>query len=160
MYVKWGALSSSKTAVFATHPGKGDKTSRLWQGCHNSAAPHKAHAAGFHLKSVGGREQVSLTPVLSLRLGVPTPGFRIYVYRSDSFYQPSFFAIVLAAYPISLVLQPHRFFTCFIVYSIFKEQVKKISFYIPWQNKGLSVGTKNIFLNIFRCLINHEQCFP
>ena len=43
-------------------PSGGDITGRPWQGCHNSAASFKACAAGFPLKSVGGREKVSLPP--------------------------------------------------------------------------------------------------
>jgi len=48
-------------------PAGGDITGRPWQGCHNSVAPFYSYAAGFPLKSVGGREKVSLTPALSSR---------------------------------------------------------------------------------------------
>ena len=48
-------------------PDGRDITGRPWQGCHNSAASFYSCAAGFPLKSVGGREKVSLAPALSLR---------------------------------------------------------------------------------------------
>lgn len=52
-------------------PGKGDAAGRPWQGCHNSEVPlpvRLANTAGLRLKSVDGREQVSLSAVLSSRL--------------------------------------------------------------------------------------------
>ena len=48
-------------------PDGRDITGRPWQGCHNSAASFYSCAAGFPLKSVGGREKVSLAPALSSR---------------------------------------------------------------------------------------------
>ena len=58
-------------AVFATHPRQGNNTGRLWQGCHNSGVPplvELTYIPGLRRKSVDGREQVSLSAVLSSRL--------------------------------------------------------------------------------------------
>ena len=51
-------------------PAIGDVTGRLWQGCHSTAISllvRLAHTAGLRRKSVDGREQVSLSAVLSSR---------------------------------------------------------------------------------------------
>ena len=64
-------------------PAKGDIASRPWRGCHNSAASFRTCAAGFRLKSVDGREQVSLSPAQSSRPVCQT-GSRTYVDRSAS----------------------------------------------------------------------------
>lgn len=58
-------------AVFAKHPGDEDiAKGRYWRSCRSSAIPLLAGLAnieGFPLKSVGGRESVSLSPALSSR---------------------------------------------------------------------------------------------
>ena len=57
--------------IFATPPDDGDIPGLRWRGCHNSAASFYSCAAGFRLKSVGGCEQVSLSPHGVLALEVP-----------------------------------------------------------------------------------------
>ena len=64
-------------------PDGRDITGRPWQGCHNSAASFYTCAAGFPLKSVGGREKVSLAPALSSRPDCQS-GSKASVHRSDS----------------------------------------------------------------------------
>jgi hypothetical protein len=51
-------------------PTTGVFTGRLWRDCHSSMMPllvGLAHITGLRLKSVGGREQVSLSSALSSR---------------------------------------------------------------------------------------------
>ena len=67
-------------------PAMGDAAGRLWQGCHNSAIPllvRLAHTTGLPLKSVGEREQVSLSAALSLR-PICRIGSRVCVGRSEA----------------------------------------------------------------------------
>ena len=52
------------------NPGEGNDAGRLWQGCHSSRVPllvSLANTPGLRLKSMDGREQVSLSPALSSR---------------------------------------------------------------------------------------------
>ena len=96
-------------------PSGGDIAGRPWQGCHNSAASFKACAAGFPLKSVGGREKVSLTPALSSRPECLS-GSKVCVDRSDSLSHHLLEAIVLAAHLMSLITRvsylQYRIFSC------------------------------------------------
>ena len=77
-------------------PGDGDIAGRPWRDCHNSAASFATCAAGFPLKSVGGREKVSLSPALSSRPGVPLPGLRLALIARTACPSPPK-AVVLAA---------------------------------------------------------------
>ena len=96
-------------------PSGGDIAGRPWQGCHNSAASFKACAAGFPLKSVGGREKVSLTPALSSRPECLS-GSKVCVDRSDSLSHHLLEAIVMAAHLMSLITRvsylQYRIFSC------------------------------------------------
>ena len=64
-------------------PDDGNITGRPWQGCHNSTASFHSCAAGFPLKSVGGREKVSLAPTLSSRPDCQS-GSKTSVHRSGA----------------------------------------------------------------------------
>ena len=96
-------------------PSGGDIAGHPWQGCHNSAASFKSYAAGFPLKSVGGREKVSLTPALSSRPECLS-GSKVCVDRSDSLSHHLLEAIVLAAHLMSLITRvsylQYRIFSC------------------------------------------------
>ena len=73
---------------FSSHlprnPDDGDIPGLRWRGCHNSAASFYSCAAGFRLKSVGGCEQVSLSPHGVLALEVPPPGLRLALIAGNS----------------------------------------------------------------------------
>lgn len=73
---------------FSSHlprnPDDGNITGLRWRGCHNSAASFYSCAAGFRLKSVGGCEQVSLSPHGVLALEVPPPGLRLALIAGNS----------------------------------------------------------------------------
>lgn len=74
-----------------------------------------AHTAGFPLKSVGGREKVSLTPALSSRPECLS-GSKVCVDRSDSLSHHLLEAIVMAAHLMSLITRvsylQYRIFSC------------------------------------------------
>ena len=77
-------LYNSAFITFATPPDDGNTTGLRWRGCHNSAASFYSCAAGFRLKSVGGCEQVSLSPHGVLALEVPPPGLRLALIAGNS----------------------------------------------------------------------------
>ncbi len=80
------------------------------------------NTAGFRLKSVDGREQVSLSPVQVAASWMPIQITRVCVDRSDSFLFTSCLKLsVLAAHPVPLL---YGFCACNIVYSIFKLHMK------------------------------------
>lgn len=77
-------LYNSAFITFATPPDDGNTTGLRWRGCHNSAASFYSCAAGFRLKSVGGCEQVSLSPHGVLAPEVPPPGLRLALIAGNS----------------------------------------------------------------------------
>ena len=107
--------TKSFPSILPRAPDGRDTAGRPWQGCHNSAASFKACAAGFPLKSVGGREKVSLTPALSSRPECLS-GSKVCVDRSDSLSHHLLEAIVLAAHLMSLITRvsylQYRIFSC------------------------------------------------
>ena len=98
-------------------PDGRDITGRPWQGCHNSAASFYSCAAGFPLKSVGGREKVSLAPALSLRpachTGSKAPLIALAACLFTSFKLPSSRR--------ALCRYSRGFRTCNTVYSVFND---------------------------------------
>ena len=98
-------------------PDGRDITGRPWQGCHNSAASFYSCAAGFPLKSVGGREKVSLAPALSSRpachTGSKAPLIALAACLFTSFKLPSSRR--------ALCRYSRGFRTCNTVYSVFND---------------------------------------
>ena len=70
-------------SILPRAPDGRNTAGRPWQGCHNSTASFFSCAAGFPLKSVGGREKVSLSPALSSRPDCRS-GSKASVHRSGS----------------------------------------------------------------------------
>ena len=130
-------------------PGKGDAAGRPWQGCHNSEVPlpvRLANTAGLRLKSVDGREQVSLSAVLSSRL--------ICQIRSEACGDRSNSLMLL-----SWRRAPCRYHTAFvpetpyIQFSSFNEESWKIVLHLSPKNVAvylyLSPPTERSFLILF-----------
>src|SRR5699024_11202115 len=67
----WYLTLKNLLATFATHPWRWGHSGLRWRGCHNSTASFYSCAAEFPPKSLGGREEVSLTPMQSSRPEMP-----------------------------------------------------------------------------------------
>ncbi len=68
------------SSLLSRTPDAGHDTGLRWRGCHNSAASFIACAAGFPLKSVGGREQVKLTTSGVTKTDSATDDFYVWVH--------------------------------------------------------------------------------
>ena len=115
--IRLSVLLSTYSSYLPRAPDDRNITGRPWQGCHNSAASFYSCAAGFPLKSVGGREKVSLAPALSSRpdcqAGSKAPLIALAVCLFTSFKLPSSRR--------ALCRYSRGFRTCNTVYSVFND---------------------------------------
>ena len=154
----WYLTLKNLLATFATHPWRWGHSGLRWRGCHNSTASFYSCAAEFPPKSLGGREEVSLTPMQSSRPEMPLSGYQADVDRSEQSYSSPPGAVHLRGVPDSLV---HRLCTGNAVYEIVKLHIGRM-FFPQWVGTDtlhlLSVIQKFfIFLNLCATALL-EQC--